>query len=149
GVGTPGGSVSFVIDGATLASGVGLDNSGKATFQISTLTVGNHTVVVNYSGSTNFNASSGTLTGGQIVAPASTTTTVTSSASPSSVFGQAVTFTAVVAVVAPGTGTPTGNVNFIVDGSSRGILALSGGRATLTLTNLVVGNHTVVVNYLG
>ncbi|MBK6722219.1 MAG: Ig-like domain repeat protein [Acidobacteria bacterium] len=51
------------------------------------------------------------------ITPASTTTTVTAVPVSPSVFGQSVTFTATVAVVAPGTGTPTGTVSFNIHGN--------------------------------
>jgi hypothetical protein len=46
----------------------------------------------------------------------------------------ATTLTGVVTVSAPGTGTPTGTVVFVVDGSVVGSSALSGGQASLTYT---------------
>ena len=49
------------------------------------------------------------------VSPAATTTSVTTGGSPS-VFGQSVTFTANLAVTAPGAGTPTGTVTFMDGG---------------------------------
>ena len=52
-----------------------------------------------------------------VVTPANTTTTLASSANPA-VPGQSVTFTAVIAAVAPGGGTPTGTVNFTSDGTT-------------------------------
>ncbi|MEQ1643361.1 MAG: FG-GAP-like repeat-containing protein, partial [Pyrinomonadaceae bacterium] len=51
------------------------------------------------------------------ITPASTTTTVTALPVGSSIFGQSVTFTATVAVVLPGAGTPTGTVSFNIDGN--------------------------------
>ena len=66
------------------------------------------------------------------VVKADTTTTVASSANPST-YGQAVTFTATVGVVSPGSGTPSGTVDF-KDGSTTlaSGVALSGGQATFT-----------------
>jgi CSLREA domain-containing protein len=69
GVGTPIGSVTFIIDG-TPQSPVSLVN-GQAVFSTSTLSVGDHSVSVDYSGDTNFNAGSGLLVGGQAVNAAS------------------------------------------------------------------------------
>lgn len=81
---------------------------------------------------------------------ASTTTGVTSSVNPSKV-GQSVNFTATINPVSPATGTPTGTVQFVVDGSNFGSpVALSGGTATLSnVTSLSAGNHTVSANYSG
>jgi len=64
GAGDPGaGTVTFIeggtcgIPGASLGSGV-VDATGKATLTIASLTVGGHTVIACYSGSSNFNTSS-------------------------------------------------------------------------------------------
>ena len=77
-----------------------------------------------------------------------TTTSVTSSVNPS-VFGQNVTFTATVAPTS-GSATPTGNVQFVVDGSNFGApVALVNGVAQISTAGLAVGNHPVVANYAG
>ena len=148
GAGTPTGNASLVIDGTSVQT-VAL-SGGSATFTaISSLTVGPHTVAVNYAGDGNNTTSNGTLGGGQVVSQASTTVSVVSSGG-TSVFGQGVTFSATVAPVAPGAGTPTGNASLIIDGMSVQTVALSGGSATFTaISSLAVGSHTVAVNYAG
>jgi hypothetical protein len=93
--------------------------------------------------------------GGTIVADvtptpsaATTTTSVISSANPSS-YGDEVTFTATVAR-SSGSGTPTGDVQFIIDGSDSDTpVTLQNGKATLKTTKLSVTTHTVAANYLG
>src|SRR5262249_13019947 len=125
--GTPTGIVKF-LDGASTLSTVSL-SSGKATYATSSLAAGNHTITVSYSGDPNFAGSTSTAIT-QTVNKASTTTTVPSSADPS-VFGQTVTFTATVTPVAPGAGTPTGNVSFLDGTTTLGTTALSGGAARL------------------
>ncbi|MDW8264397.1 MAG: Ig-like domain repeat protein, partial [Gemmataceae bacterium] len=150
----PTGTVDFIIDGTTVASGVALDGFGQATYSTSTLTVTGspHSVQVDYNGDSNFNTSVGTLTLGQTVQPANTTTAVSSSINPS-VFGQSVTFTATVTAVAPGSGTPTGTVDFIIDGTTVASgVALDGfGQATYSTSTLTVTGspHSVQVNYNG
>jgi hypothetical protein len=73
---------------------------------------------------------------------------VISSLNPS-VFGDTVTFTAVVIPVTPGTGTPTGSVKF-EDGTTVLYTAtLSGGTATFTTSKLAVGSHTITAVYGG
>ncbi|OEV13606.1 hypothetical protein AN219_28830, partial [Streptomyces nanshensis] len=61
--------------------------------------------------------------------------------------GQAVTLTATVSPVAPGTGTPTGTVTFTIDG---GLLTLTeplvNGTATTTTTT-PTGTHTIEATY--
>jgi subtilisin-like proprotein convertase family protein len=71
-----------------------------------------------------------------------------SSANPSPT-GSNVTFTATVAAVAPGAGTPTGTINFRIDGAVLAASVLSAGVATLTANNLTHGYHTVVAEYAG
>lgn len=65
GLGIPSGNVTFVID-STPQSAVTLVN-GQATFSTASLIVGTHAITANYSGDDNFNASSGSLVGGQTV----------------------------------------------------------------------------------
>jgi hypothetical protein len=67
----PTGTVQFKSDGIAIncsnPGGQTLNGSGAATCQISTLSAGTHIITANYSGSANYNASSGTLSGNQIV----------------------------------------------------------------------------------
>jgi X-X-X-Leu-X-X-Gly heptad repeat protein len=83
-----------------------------------------------------------------------TFTTVTSSVNPS-IFGQSVTFTATVANTSGGTATPTGSVQFYVDGapsgapvplSGSGVAARAASGATATLT-VSVSPHTIKAVY--
>src|SRR5262249_34929577 len=74
----------------------------------------------------------------------------TSSATPT-VFGQPTDFTATVAAVQPGGGTPTGTVQFTIDGSNFGSpVTLANGTATSDSTSsLSIGSagHIVTANY--
>ena len=85
----------------------------------------------------------GTLTTTQ----ATTTTTVVSSANPST-FGGSVSFTATVTSAG---GTPTGTVQFVIDGVNSGVpVSLSGGSATSpAITTLSPGQHTITAVYGG
>src|SRR6185503_17206907 len=144
----PGGTVQFKIDGSDFGSPVAL-SGGQAQISTAALSVGNHEVKAYYSGNASFNSSNGTLSGGQDVNAADTTTSVSSNHNPS-VFGQSVTFTATVAAVAPGSGTPGGTVQFKIDGSDFGSpVALSGGQAQISTAALSVGNHEVKAYYSG
>ena len=102
-------------------------------------------------GSANAVVDNGTATATITIAQAATTTAVTSSANPS-VFGQNVTFTASISVAAPGSGTPTGTVQF-KDGATTiggcGAVALSGGTAQCATTALSIGSHTITAVYSG
>jgi hypothetical protein len=145
GAGTPTGSIAFM-DGTTSLGSASL-SSGQATFTISTLSVGTHSVTAVYQGDTNF-ASSTTATFGQVINQAATATTMTSSASPL-VFGQTVTFKAVVAAVAPGAGTPSGSVVFMDGTTSLGSATLASGQATFAISTLSMGTHSITAVYQG
>ena len=84
-----------------------------------------------------------------IVTKAATTTTLASSVNPA-VTGQAVTFTATVNVVAPGSGTPTGTVTFFDGTTALGTGPFNAARqATLTTSTLAVGAHAITAQYAG
>jgi hypothetical protein len=145
GSGTPTVTVTFK-DGATTL-GTGTLSSGHTQFTISTLSVGNHSITAVYNGDPNFSISTSTaLT--QVVNKASTTTRLTSSVNPT-VDGQPVTFTATVAAVSPGAGTPTGTVTFKDGATTLGTRALSSGQAQFTTSSLGVGNHSITAVYDG
>jgi hypothetical protein len=145
-VGTPGGSVQFVVDGVNQGAPVPLNGSGQATLTLA-LGGGAHTVGANYLGGANFASSSPSTPFTQTVSASATSTVISSSVDPSS-SGQAVTFTATVTSAA---GTPGGLVQFAVDSGKQGSpVALNGaGQATLTLSTLASGTHTVTATYLG
>jgi len=142
--GTPGGRVLFQVDGQD-AGGSAL-SGGQATLSIADLAVGDHTVEATYLGDDTFNPSNDSLT--QVVTRADTTTALVSSSRPSA-FGERVTFTATVRVVAPGDGTPSGTVAFEIDGQDAGSIHLSGGAATISMSDLSVGTHVVRAVYSG
>src|SRR5207244_3822109 len=147
GTGTPTGTVIFRDGGTPI--GTNTLSSGQVTFTTSSLSVGSHTISVVYSGDANFNTStSPNLT--QTVNKANTATAIASSANPSC-SGQSTAFTATVSAVAPGSGTPTGTVQFRIDAANFGaVVSLSGGVATSgTTSTLSVGNHTITAVYNG
>ncbi|KUN75600.1 hypothetical protein AQJ66_35610 [Streptomyces bungoensis] len=145
GAGTPTGTVSF-FDGATLLGTASL-SGGVATLSVSTLGVGSHSLTATYSGSGDYNSSTSPVDP-QTVNKANTTTTLTSVPDPS-VFGQAKTLTATVASVAPGAGTPTGTVSFFDGATPLGSAPLVGGVATLSVSTLGVGSHSLTATYSG
>ncbi len=158
--GNGGGTVTFYADGSatpiTGCAAVALADPPSLPFQAtcttSTLAVGTHAITAAYSGDTQYAPSTGTLTGGQTVNPAATTTTVASSANPSTA-GQPVTFTATV------TGNGGGTVTFYADGSATPItgcaaVALADPpslpfQATCTTSTLAVGTHAITAAYSG
>src|SRR5207245_1858836 len=70
------------------------------------------------------------------------------SGSPSTI-GFTVTFTATVAVVSPGMGTPTGTVTFKDGGSTLGSSALMNGQASFSTSSLTIGSHMITAVYGG
>ena len=119
--------------------------SGAGTFSATLKTAGNQTITATDTINASVTGASGTIN----VSKISTTTGVTSSANPSNP-GQNVTFTATVAVVPPGTGTPTGTVQFLIDGTNFGTaVALTGNTAQTSTSSLSVGNHPVTAQYNG
>ncbi len=66
-------------------------------------------------------------------------------------FGQSITIAATVAANAPGSGTPTGGVDFFdtTTGNDLGTVTLSGGSASLSLSGLTPGSHTIKATYAG
>ena len=145
GAGTATGNVQF-FDGATPLGTVALAG-GSAVLNVSTLSVGAHSLTAQYLGSSDFTGSTSAASS-QTVNQASTTTTVASSPNPT-VFGQTATFTATVVVNPPGAGTATGSVEFFDGAASLGTGTLSGGTASVTSAALAVGAHTITAQYLG
>ena len=113
--GTPTGTVTFM-DGASTISGCIAQAmvGGVASCTSVYAGVGGHAITAAYNGDPNFTASTSQLLT-QAVDPAATATSLASSLTPS-VTGQPVTFTAMVSVTAPGSGSPTGTVAFFEGG---------------------------------
>jgi hypothetical protein len=150
GAGSPSGTVTFN-DGGTALGTATLDNNGKATFTTSGLTVGTHTLTATYAGDNNFLSSTASGSGAvtQVVNQSATATTISSSANPS-VFGQSITFTAVVSASAGGAGIPSGTVTFTDGSVSLGSVPLDNtGHAALSLSTLAVESHSITASYSG
>ncbi|MDR3636948.1 MAG: Ig-like domain repeat protein [Isosphaeraceae bacterium] len=146
GAGTPSGTVTFW-SGTKALSTQGVDITGHASVTIATLPAGNDPITAVYSGDPNeLGSSSAALS--QVVSPEATTTTITSSPNPS-VVGQAVTFTASVAPVAPYFGLATGTVTFYDGSSPIGTGTLNGGVTSVATSALGVGSHSITAFYSG
>jgi hypothetical protein len=115
------------------------------------LAVGSHSITAVHSGDIDFVTSTSKAVG-EKVSKASTKTTLSSSANPSSV-GQSVTFTAIIGVVASGAGTPTGTIRFKDGNTVLGTVTLQvvNGvvQATFTTAGLKKGKHTITAVYSG
>lgn len=145
GTGTPTGTVTFS-EGTTVLGTESMTN-GQATFSAVALSVGTHSITAAYSGDSNFTASTGSFT--ETVNPASTTTSLISSANPS-ILNSSVTFTATLSVVAPGAGTPSGAIAF-KDGSTllATVAINSAGQATFSTSTLAASSHSITAAYSG
>ena len=104
------------------AGGTGVNGAGMAVCEVSYDDPGGHDITATYLGDSNFAGSSSAPLDQSVVGSA-TTTTLTSSAEPSMV-GKSVTFKAKVKSQTHGSGSPTGNVEFL-DGSTP--IAACGG----------------------
>jgi len=158
GTGTPTGAVAF-FDGTTAistcaAQPLSATSTDTATCKVTYSASGPHTITAQYLGSSAF---AGSLPPSQLiqsVTKVATTTSVASSANPSAV-GQAVTYTAIVTASAPGTGTPTGAVEFFDGGTAisgctaQPLSATSTDAATCKVTYATSGAHTITAQYLG
>ncbi|MCI3924732.1 Ig-like domain repeat protein [Paenibacillus sp. TRM 82003] len=143
--GTPEGTVTFR-NGSTVL-GVEALVDGKAVLNgVGDLAVGTHAITAEYAGLSWFAGSADTVQ--QTVGQAVTSTSVVTSQGVS-VYGETVTFTAAVAVEAPGAGAPTGSITFKNGAATLDTVTLSGGTATLKMSNLGVGTHTITAEYMG
>ena len=150
GQGMPTGSVDFKQGSADLTPGGVSLSAGVATFQMSTLSVGSHTITAVYSGDTNFIGSQGNDSSApQVVTRDATTTALNANLNPS-VFGRTVTLSAVVSVAAPGAGNPTGTVTFFDGSKTLGTASLGSSlQATFSTNALAGGSHTLKAVYSG
>jgi hypothetical protein len=140
-----------LLSGRTMSFSVGAEscsaqtnNSGRASCNVTISDPkGVYSVSAGFAGDAAFQAK--TVTNSMVVQPR-TTTQVASSANPS--FGEPVTFTATVGEPG-GSGTPTGTVQFSVDGTPVGTAVTldASGQATYTTSTLAVGSHTVSAAY--
>jgi hypothetical protein len=148
--GIPTGTVQFSIDGTNLGNPVTLDGTGTAMSPaVSNLTAGGHTIIAAYGGDLSsptegFGSSGQVLS--QSVQQSATAVALASSANPAA-YGQALTFTASLSPVLPGTGTPGGSVQFVLNGQDIGSPAtVSGGAASVVQSQpLNPGTYTLSV----
>jgi hypothetical protein len=127
------------------ATTVTTDCNGDATFTA--------TVAAPPAGQLTFSATATNLATGdtsEFFTQAPTVTTVTSSANPS-ILGQSVTFTATAQATPPGSGTPTGRVDFVDTSTNTdlGTVPLSGGVASVSTAALALGTHLIQASYSG
>jgi hypothetical protein len=123
-----------------------LDATGTATFTTSALTAGTHNINASYSGDTDYGPATTSTAAQVIVAALSTTTTLTATPS-TAASGSPVYLNAAVKPVS-GSAAAIEEGHRASRGSSIGTGVLnSAGVATLTVTTLAVGGHTLTASY--
>ena len=129
--------------------------SGAASCVLSGAQAGSYSFSAAYSGDLPLYLASTSGAVAQTVGMAATATAVVSTTGSPSVAGQTVTYTATVSASAPGSGTPTGSVEFLdsnlpiaLCGGSAG-RPLTGAQATCSLTYTATGTHPITAQYLG
>jgi hypothetical protein len=141
--GTPTGTVAF-FDGST-ALGSALVVNGSASFSFSSLAFGAHSITAAFHGSGGFGYSTSAPLR-QVVNPASTTTSLVSSANPARV-KQRVTYTAT--VTGQYGGAATGTVTFADGGATITTVALSANQAAYSTSYPAMGTHSITATYSG
>lgn len=151
--GTPTGDVEFYSGGTAISSCTSQALSGSspdtATCALSYTSPAADAITAKYLGASHYATStSSALT--QTVDKASTTVGLTSGTNPS-LSGNPVEFTATVAPVSPGAGSPTGTVTFYYGSTNLGSGTLSNGMATYTTTGsqLPAGTDSITASYSG
>jgi prepilin-type N-terminal cleavage/methylation domain-containing protein len=148
---TPRGTIQWYVDGVATGAVVQLGTTGTTTASFTpVLTVAGspHTIRADYSGEpiAGYSPSSASVTQAITKFQTNVTVALTTGINPSPV-GSSLTFTATV----PGNGnggTPTGSVQFFVDGvATGGAMPVTG--ATLTTSSLTRGTRTITATYSG
>jgi hypothetical protein len=144
----PTGTVTFY-DGTT-ALGTGTLSSGSATYPVTSLAAGTHSITASYGGDTSNSSSTSSAITVTVTAaaPAATATTLAASTT-SAVGGTSIIFMATV-MPASGTAVPSGTVTFLDGTTTLGTGTLNGsGIATYSTSALAVGAHSITAAYGG
>lgn len=142
--GTATGVVTFTSDGVTIGQGA-LNAQGVASLTVSTLAVGTHQIVANYSGDVNDIGSASTALG-QVVNIANTALALSASTNPV-IAGVSVTLSAGLGSTG---GQPTGSIVFKDGTTTIGTVQISGSApVTFTTSSLSVGSHSITAFYAG
>jgi hypothetical protein len=126
---------SAIVGTATLVN-------GQAQLSLATLPAGTNLLMARYGGDATYAGVTSNAVA-QIVDAAPTGVTLNSSANPAN-FGQALTLTAAISPA-----TATGTVQFLDGTSPLGTAAISGGSASLAVSTLPVGPHSITAVYSG
>jgi predicted small lipoprotein YifL len=135
----PTGTVTFKDGTTALPAGTVALAGNSATYAISNLALGAHTISATYNGDSIFSTSTATTI--QNVGQATTATTISA---PSVTLGANGVVTV---LVSSPTGTPSGNVTMSVDGGAAITQALTNGSSVFTITKPTAGSHTLSATY--
>lgn len=144
--GTPGGSVQFKDGGVNLGAAATLNAGGVATLTTSALATGTHTITAEYAGSSTFAASTGTLTGGQVVRPLPTVSVNDATIAEGDSGSKTLTFTATLSAASNLTATvafatasssATGGVDYQ---NASGTITFNPGETSKTTSVTIVGD---------
>ncbi len=142
--GNPAGTVTFAVDGTALPPSTVA--SGAASTTVSGLAAGNHMVTATFT-STDPNFANATATPTTLTVQKNFVSALLAVQNASPVYGAANSATVTLTASA---GTPTGTVQFTVDGTASGApVAVSSAAATYTLPVLTAGPHTIAASYSG
>jgi hypothetical protein len=146
--GVPVGTVTF-LDGTTILGTAPVNGTGQATLAVS-LDVGSHVLTASFAGARGSGfADSTSAAVTETVNQAATTVALRSSLNPA-LTGQAVTFTATVSAVAPGSATPIGKVVFMDGNVVLGTVGTgANGTATFTTSFAAAGSHVITAVFPG
>ena len=153
GTATPTGTVTF-LDGLNDAwHGHARQLNGNASLETTALPAGTNTITAQYSGDSNYAASTSaavTATVSQGTQPTNLSTITLSASSTNPSAFTAVQFTVNVASGGGAAGTPTGTVVFFANGAVIGSATLdANGNATFSSSDLALGNDTIAAVYQG
>ena len=142
--GMPTGAVTF-LDGTATLGVAALNGSAAATLNLTTLSVGSHSITASYAGDSAF-SSCVSAAASEVVSRAAATATLQSSLNPS-IYGDSVTLTV---LIAGGGAVPTGTATLMDGATTLATLTLDGtGTATYTSRSLAAGSHALQVTYGG
>jgi hypothetical protein len=151
----PAGSVTLDMDGlptamASLATAAGVTT---ATFSVTiptSSTLATHALQAVYAGNANYAASTSPPVSVTVALSPTTTTIKPASTTPSA--GSPLTVSASIASSEPVTANPTGTVDFLLDGVSQGMIAVTAGApstASVTIPSFPAGTHVLTGTYSG
>lgn len=145
----PAGDIEFTVGGAALAPPQPVPSDGVVELTTSALPVGSAQVEAAFEPAEPADHQPSSDRTEVTVEPLTVTLQLTGPPGPTS-FGEPAAFDVVVEPDRSGVGTPTGEVEFLVDGSSPSAVDLDGtGQATLSVSSAAVGSHDVSARYTG